>query len=59
MQKQGRQKWHEMPGTLRLHLTPEDTTFLMGLQMDGLVLKQVFSCGMSLGGGRMHLLYFI
>lgn len=59
MQKQGRKKWHEMPGTLRPHLTPEGTTFLTGLQMDGLVLRQAFSCGMSLGGGRMCLLYFI
>lgn len=42
-----------MPGTLRPHLTPEGTTFLTGLQMDGFVLRQAFSHGMSLGGGRM------
>lgn len=46
MQKQGRKKWHEMPGTLRPHLTPEGTTFLTGLQMDGFVLRQAFSHGM-------------
>lgn len=59
MQKQGRKKRDETPGTLRPHLTPEGTTFLTGLQMDGLVLRQAFSCGMSLGGGSMCLRYFI
>lgn len=42
MQKRGRKKWHAMLGTLKPHLTPQDTTFLTGLQMDGLVLTSIF-----------------
>lgn len=32
-----------MPGTLKPYLTPQDTTFLTGLQMDGLVLTSIFT----------------